>query len=324
MSTNGREAPAGDDGFGGSGTSSLVPRDGDDILEDDEYSGGDEFEMDPALTIPGSGSDDGMGQGAGQQRQPADPWAGFDDEARQIAQEKGWRTPADMAKAYRSAESKIGSRETEAEQRARQAEARAAALEAMLQQGQQAGQQDQGGAADAFAEVFQPIDYEELERVGNGDPRQMFAIYHEQVVLPQVRKGMALLAKEMLGHVNETVGGRVAPLEQGLGRISVRDQAQELARDFPQDFPRLRSAVLERLTRDPQLRAQADGMRVAFNDALARDYRERMSRSRMAQEGDLLVGGAGPGRARQQQSDPDAELRDALDNAAAAFHDGLG
>ncbi len=321
MSTNGREAPAGDDGFGGSGTSALVPRDGDEILDDPGYSGGDEFEIDPSLTVPAG---DGMGGGA-PAATPADPWAGFDDEDRRLADAKGWKTPAEMSKAYRNAESLIGSRDTEAEQRARAAETRAAALEAQMLSQQGAQPQGAGGApADAFAEIFQPIDYDELERVGNGDPKQMMAIYHEQVMMPQVRKGMAQLAQEMLGHVDQTVGGRVAPLEQGLGRISVRDQAQELAREYPQDFGRLRDQVRERLTRDADLRQRPDGMRIAFNDALARDYRERTQRAAIQQEGETLVGGGGRSQANQRRSDPDAELRDALDGAAASLRDGLG
>lgn len=315
MSTNGRSSGGGSDGFGGDGIV-LAPADGEEILEDPAFSPGEEFEIDPDLLEGG-----GAGAAAPDQRQAADPWAGFDDDARELAKQKGWNTPADMAKAYRNAEGLIGSRDTEAERRARAAEAQLQQVLATIGQSQQAPQQQQG--PQTLDEIFAPIDYDELERVAQGDPRTMLAIYHEQVAGPQMKAALARVAEEILGGVDQSVGQRLAPVEQFTARSTVREQVQTLARDYGQMFTKHQAELERVLTSNPDLVRQPNGVTRAFNDLVARDVLEQQRQSR-AQEGETLLGGRARPAGGTKPVDIDKMIREEIEGAGGFVRDGLG
>lgn len=316
MSTNGKPAPAGDDGFGGTGLS-LAPSDGE-ILDDPEVSGGPEFEVGPqSVGAPAAAPD----------QRETDPWAGFSDDTRSLAEQKGWKTLEDAVKSYQEAQSLIGSRDTEAERRAAAAEAQARQAMELLQQFQAGGapQGAQGGqgGGDPLAEVFWSPNFEELERVGGGDPRLMLQIYHEQVALPQIKAGLAAAAAELLGHTDKVVGDRTAPLEQFAGRATVRDTARELATEFPTAFVKHKDELTQMLMRDPARRTSPEAIRGAFNELLARDAREAEAQRR-AQEGETAIGGRrAPAAAGRSTADEDEMLRQEIEGAGRFVRDGL-
>jgi hypothetical protein len=320
LSTNG--AAAGADGLGGAGTTAPVRDDGE-ILEDPTYSDGDDFEMDPELTLGGPDGLNGPGGPA-----TADPFEGWSDEDRKLAQEKGWKGPADAAAAYRGAQSLVGQRESD-QVRALQDQLRN--LEQRLQAPPQQQQVQQPGQIDPeqiYQELTAPVDWRALFREAEGDPATAFQLYHEHIVQPRLMNGLQGLGAELLstvgGQFEDVVGRRLQPVEQGMTRIGVRDQAAQLASQFPEDFPRLQAEVAARLQRNPALLQQAGGMRAVFNDVLADDYSRRQKERRMGQEGETLGGGRGPSRGSAPQVDVDAEIRAGIESAGRSVgFDGL-
>lgn len=309
MSTNN----GGSDGFGGSSAPVMTPRDGDEILDDPTYSDGPEFFPE----LPAAEVDGGDQQGGGAEGSWLDT---LDDETRELAEKKGWSSAADLARGYREIESAMGRRSQESDRVARLEQE----LAQMRQQSQAPAPQGQS-TEEVMEGLFAPIDYDNLEQVAQGDPKTMMAIYHEQVMMPRFRQGLATLASELVQQVDGSVGQRLAPVEDFVGRTSLRDSAAALMRDFPQEFPKYRAEITERMMADPSLRSAPDGMRRVFSDLYLRDQAAERRRAAMQSEGEAALGGRGPARqGGGKRIDVDEEIRRGMEQAGGhSIGDGL-
>jgi len=291
-----------DDGLGGdAGVGTQVPAgDTDPILEEPGYlSEGGEFEPDPGNTIGGTGD--------------ADPFAGFSEEVRREAEKKGWKDPNDMFKAYDGAKSLIGRRDEERDRLQQERDQ----LMAELQQRQQ--QQGPAAAQAPGADQGWTLDFEALETAAGGDPREMMRLYHENVV-PELLKDFG---QHILGAVDQNVGARMAPVEQYTTQATLKDQATQLARDFPQDFPKHREEIVRLVQARPEYQRSATGLQQAFYEILATE-RAREQAAARGQEGETLMGGMSPrGGAKRPQRDVAAETRAAIEGAIGSVQDGL-
>lgn len=314
----------GADGLGGAGDAVMEPRDGDELLEDNEWSPGDEFEPDLEGAVTGA---DGLNGAA---LRGADPFEGWSDEAKRKAEEKGWKSPEEAARAYAELEGKLGQRESDEMREMREqlddmrAQLRSAASAPSAQQQPAAGGDLQSEIEELFAPVaFDAIVRDATDQYGNVDTGKALAIYHENIYQPRFQKGLALLGQELLQTVRQEMGGQIQPLQKGMTRVAVRDEAQQLANDFPADFPELREALTKRVQRDPSVLQREGGMRAVFNELLAEKVRGERARADRQAEGETLTGGRRTSPARQAAPDVDKEIRDAIAGVRPSMRDGL-
>lgn len=292
----------GNDGMGGTVTQPT-------IADDPDFASGPEFEMDPgpsadreALGLEPAPAGAGDGEAGG-----ADPWAGYSDETRELADRKGWKTPEDQAKAYREMESLIGKQgaergdlEQQVANLTRLTEQLAAATP---QQAQQQGAPAPGEvdwmdfAARGGFDVNDPDDVKAVRAV---------QLYHS-AYLPQILDG---LGNAVVSTVDQSVGGRLAPVERHMNQTQLKDEATALMADFPDDFPRYREEIVSAVKRNPNL-----SIRHAFLEAWSSDVAKQQKAARRGQEGETLTGGGGPSRGRQPARDVPAEVRLAIESA---------
>ncbi len=290
-----------DDGLGGSagGAATAVPAgDVDPILEEPGYlADGGEFPPDPGTETPG---------------EAPDPFAGFPDEVRAKAAEKGWKDPADMWRAYQGAESLVGQRDERTERLQRERDELAAKIAAGSPPAAP------GGTAPAGDDAW-TVDFEALEAAAQGDPQQMMKLYHENVI-PQILQDFGA---HMMEAVNKDVGAAVAPLQQHTGQQMLKDQATQLARDFPQDFSKHREELVQLVASRPEYRDSPRGMTQAFHELLARDRAREIAAAR-GNEGESLIGNRNPqGGGNRPVRDVAAETRAAIEAAMPGVRDGL-
>lgn len=292
-----------DDGLGGGGAA-IQHRSDDpgEILDDSDFAAeAPEFEVAPAVG-----------------NQP-DPWEGFDDDARAVAEAKGWKSPAEMAKSYKELETHLGKRDAEKDEELEALRRDLAATQQAIQGlGQQGGQQQPpADRAAAVEELFAPIDYRALDEASGGDTATAIAIYHEQVSMPRMRQALTLLGEEILENVQGQVGGVSQKVDRIGGTLSYQEQARQIARQHPRRFQQYQEDVVREMKGDPSLADRNDGMLIAFNRVLARKVAEEDAAGRAGDEGEALIGGATPnGRGgRRPERDIDAEIRAGIESA---------
>ena len=164
------------------------------------------------------------------------------------------------------------------------------------------------------------VDFEKLEQAAGGDPAEMMKLYHENVV-PQLLEDFG---KHILTATDQSIAARVEPVQTFAAQQTLRQQATDLARDFPADFPKHSDEIVALVQARPEYRNSANGMKQAFFEILATN-RQREQAAARGNEGELLTGGRGPAgaAARRPARDVGADIRAAIEGATSHLNDGL-
>lgn len=213
---------------------------------------------------------------------PADPWAGVSDEVREFAQRSGLKSVDDLANSYQELRREFTRRTQEDSRREPEPEPQ-----------RRPTQPSSDG-----------VDFEAIVDAAGGDPAIALALYDQHVAGPRLQS----MLEEALGNFEQS---KLAPLSQVAGSMYWRNEANELRREYPEEFDKYSSEIEQKFIEDPSLAERQDGMRLAFKMVMGERAMSRMAQSRASQ---INAGGRGGGRPAKEV-DPAQAVRDAIRGA---------
>lgn len=308
------EAGPGDDGLG----ASIDP--GAGRVPDFDEPADDDFDFGMLNEEEAPGDDgpprDAQGRFTTRDEDAADPWGS--PEAARFAQQKGWTTPADVTKAYRELESKLGQRQDPQPAVPPELTQVIQNQQAILQQLAQERAQQQQNQMDA-----QLVDFEEAAQSPEFDPgRAMNYIAYEFVpqMMHAVRQQAVQEARDQILQELRPALGQVEQVASVVGRTQLTSEAQTIRdRIGPDLFLAVGDRAGDLYAQDP-----TGGLEAAFARAIGEHHvREAAQARRDAAAGGALQGGRGPQPAQTQRQDPAQAVRDAIRGVGRRVDDGL-
>ena len=279
MSTNVSEEAVGGDGLGADAMGDAPPDGSPDDLIYDAEGGVDSLDNDDlAVEVD---EDYVIGTDSGGRAEPAtsaDPWAGADAATKELAEKKGWKSPADMAASYAELERARGRDSSKVGELEKQ-------LGAIQEQLQAAAQPQGEGEPHPLA--MSAADWNALNDAAKGDPLEAQRIFYEQVLMP----GLSRMVGDLEGQFNQQVGEIVRPVASQVNNMTWKEMGGALMQEYPDYWPRVATQVAERVQNDPELRKSPAGLRQAALPEIMKLRQDDLRRGRSATEGETLIGG---------------------------------
>jgi hypothetical protein len=260
---------------------------------DDLEDGGDDIDP-PLRPVGADDGDDGVSRQDTVAKDNGDWLGDADEDTRKWIQAKGWKSPADLAKSAREAESTLG--------RERAARTKAEQDAAELVQMMQNAQVPAGRGADD--DPYQIEQLGALMEAGEVTASQAFKYLTSEVVPDLIRKEA--------GNLIQPVAGRVEQRD-------LRDTAAELEATYP-DFRELSSDVISLMRSEPQEYAGSRGMKRAYAMVKADRDAKAAREARNTQRTETLDRGS----IGSSVQDAEAAIRERIRGAGSRYNDGIG
>lgn len=210
-----------------------------------------------------------------------DPWAVLGEGAREIAEKKSWKSPADMLKAYEAATTRLSQRDEEKE--ALMAEL--ARMEAQQQPQQQAQPQAQ--------QTPQALDFDALAASltdpTTGEPNHARML--EMATALGARMAYDAAMAQMDQRFQQFESERVAPLSQANEEARMAEELSQLEQRYGDDYAAIEARIEERLKEEPDYLDRFGSLRGAFADTLYEIQAEQKAENAQAAEGHTLRSG---------------------------------
>ena len=233
--------------------------------------------------------------------EPEDPWAAFGDEARELADKKGWKSPSDLIKGYTELERFKGQRDEEKEGLL----AELARMEAQRQQAPPPAQQQQPTAQVGGQE----LNFDALA-ASCVDPNTGEMNYGALMSLASALGArMAFDAAEarMSERFAQFETERVQPLTQAQEQARIEQELEQIADFYGDDYASLEQRIEGRLKSDPGWLDRFGSLQGAFAHEQYEVQREQ--RQEAAQAADAhTIRGAGRRPQEKPQSPEEREL----------------
>lgn len=227
----------------------------------------------------------GMAERAAEQPPEENPWAVLGEGAEEIAQKKGWKSPADMLKAYEAATTRLSQRDEEKESLMEEL--------ARYEQGAPAPQQQQAPVQQQGQ--VSPLDFDALA-ASLIDPNTG-EMNHGRMMEVAVSLGarMAFDAAEarMEERLNQFRQEHVGPLAERDAQAQMAAEMQEIAQAYgPELYGELERRIEERLTEDKTFLDQFRGLQGAFAHVMFEYQRDQAAEAAAGAEAHTIRGGA--------------------------------
>lgn len=241
------------------------------------------------------------GREGAQQPEPEaeDPWAVLGEGAKEIAEKKSWKSPADMLKAYEAATTRLSQRDEEKEALMAELARMEAQQQPVPQQAPQAQQQPASLDFDALAAS--------LTNPETGEPNHARML--EMATALGARMAYDAAMAEMDQRFQRFESERVAPLSQANEEARMAEELSQLETRYGDEYAAIEKRIEERLASEPDYLERFGSLRGAFADTLYEIQTEQAAERAAGAEAHTMRGGARrPPAPTLTQAEAEAEM----------------